>query len=107
MKATEVCDGISKCFYWHDCKYGLPTIICKTSPFLKHKYIASNDQPQLDIDLDYFFTRMEDLIWEHVLLKEGKVKYSWIDFSKYQPYFFPCHVSDTHSVDNEPDPQPP
>ena len=81
-------DGISKRFYWHDCKCGLPTIICKTSPFLKHKYIAIKDQPQLDIELDYFFTQMEDLIWEHVLPKGGKAKYSWIDFSKYQPYLF-------------------
>ena len=55
----QVCVGISKRFYWHDCKCGLPKIICKTSPFLKQKYIASKDQPQLDIELDYFFTRMQ------------------------------------------------
>ena len=51
----QIRKGISKNFIWHDCKCELPTIICRTSPFLKHKYITSNDQPQLDIDLDYFF----------------------------------------------------
>ena len=35
-----------------------------------------------------FFILMEDLIWERVLPKEGKVKYSWIDFSKYHPHSY-------------------
>ena len=50
---------------------------------------------------------MEDLIWEHVLPKEGKEKYSWIDFSKYHPHFNHPYVSHKHSVDNKPDLQPP
>ena len=68
-------------FIWHDCKCGLPTIICRTSPFLKHKYITSNDQSQLDINLEDCFIRTEDYIWEHVLPKEGNAKYSWLDCS--------------------------
>ena len=77
--------GISKHFLWHDCKCGLPTIICRTLPFLKHKYITRNNQSQLDIDLDDFFIQTEDYIWEHVLPKEGHAKYSWIDFIKGKP----------------------
>ena len=51
--------------------------------------------------MEDFFDWAEDYIWEHVLPKEGKVKYPWIDFSKYP------HLSDKHSVENKPDLQPP
>ena len=103
-------------------------IICMTLPFLEHKDI-NNDLKQLDIDLSDFFARTESYIWADVLPKKGKVKYPWINFSRelhrhaangerYRKYeyrksqtkvfnIFSPHVSDKHSVDNEPDPQPP
>ena len=71
---------IRDCFYWHDCECGLLTIICMTSPFLDHKDI-NNDRKQLDIDLSDFFEQTESYIWADVLLKGGKVKYLWINFS--------------------------
>ena len=77
--------GISSHFIWHDCKCELPTIKCRTSPFLKHKYITRNDRSQLDIDLNDLFIRTEDYIWEYVLPKEGNAKYSWLDFSEGNP----------------------
>ena len=99
--------GIFHYFYWHNCECNLPTIICMTSPSLKHKYITPNDRSQLYDKLDDFFNWAREYIWEHVLPKERKVKYPWIDFRKYHPFIFYPHASDTHSVDNEPDPQPP
>ena len=99
--------GIFNSFNWHNCECNLPKIISMTSPFLKHKYINRNDRSQLYIELDNFFDWAQEYIWEHVLPKEGKVKYPWIDFSKYHPFIFYPHVSDTHSVDNKPDPHPP
>ena len=60
---------------------------CRTSVFLEHRDI-NNDQKQVDIVFFGFFKQTESYICE------GKVKYPWIDFSK-------------HSVDNEPDSQPP
>ena len=41
-----------------------------------------NECLQHDIDLKEFFILAEDYIWNNVLPKEGKVKYSWIDFSE-------------------------
>ena len=41
-----------------------------------------------------FFEEAESYIWEHVLPKEGEVKYPWIEFNK-------------HPRDSEPDSQPP
>ena len=67
--------------------------ICRTSTHLKHKYNTRENQRQLDIDLNDFFIRAEDYVWDDVLPKEGIVKYPWIDFSKEdRPY--------KHSVDN-------
>ena len=96
LKRGTYGSNIIKHFYWHDCKCGLPRIICQTSPLIKHKYITRNDQKQLDIDLYDFFDWADNYIWKHVLPKEGEVKY-------------PSHLHwpDSHSVDNEPNPQPP
>ena len=74
--------GYYKLFLFHDCKCGLPTIICRASPFLKHKYVAGNDPKHLLIDFYCFFDLANCYIREHVLPKEGKVKYPWINFSK-------------------------
>ena len=81
LKRVGEGSGIRDYFYWHDCECGLPTIICRTSVFLEHKDI-NNDQKQLDIDFSDFFEQTESYIWAAVLPKEGKVKYSWIDFSR-------------------------
>ena len=86
---------LKNCFICHKCECGLPWIICRTSPHLKHKYISQENQRKLAIDLNDFLDWAEDYIW-YVLPKEGKVKYPWIDFSRKV-------CLDKYFVDNNPD----
>ena len=80
----QLCKGISKHFIWHDWKCGLPTITCRTSPFLKHKYITCNNQSQLDIDLDDFFLFEQRIIFGSTFYPKkemqntpGKILVTW------------------------------